>query len=162
MKIFDCFTFYNELDLLEIRLEELYNTVDYFVIVEANQTFTNRPKPYNFEQAHVRYSKYMDKIIYVKVDDMPGSANPWDNETHQRNAIARGLVYAERDDIVIVSDADEIPRPSAIAQLRNSDQMIFAFRMALFNFKFNYMRTTPGEYDCWAMATRCSTFPNRR
>ena len=46
IKIYDCFTFYNEFDLLELRLTELYNYVDYFVIVEADTTFTNRPKPF--------------------------------------------------------------------------------------------------------------------
>jgi beta-1,4-mannosyl-glycoprotein beta-1,4-N-acetylglucosaminyltransferase len=48
MKIYDCFTFYNEFDLLEIRLEELYDVVDYFVIVEGNRTFQNSSKPYLF------------------------------------------------------------------------------------------------------------------
>lgn len=152
MKIFDCFTFYNELDLLEIRLEELYTNVDHFVIVESNQTFTNRPKNYIFDEARARFEKYLDKIIYIKVDDMPGSVNPWDNERHQRNCIMRGLVTASPDDIIIISDCDEVLRASAIDLIRNSGQQLFALRMPLFNFKFNYMRTTPGEYDCWAMA----------
>lgn len=152
MKIYDCFTFYNEFDLLEIRLKELYDLVDHFVIVESNQTFTGKYKPWNFDLS--RYPQYADKIIYVQVTDMPNTGNPWDNERHQRNSIVQGLVDADEDDIVIVSDADEILRPSAIQQLKNSDQTIFAFRMALFNFKFNYMRKTPGEYDIWAMACR--------
>lgn len=152
MKIFDCFTFYNELDLLEIRLEELYDTVDHFVIVESNQTFTNRPKPFLFEENKSRYAKYMDKIIHIKVEDMPGSTNPWDNEQHQRNAIARGIVDAELDDIIIISDCDEVLRSEAVKTIRDSKYKLFAFRMPLFNFKFNYMRVRPGEYDFWAMA----------
>ena len=156
MKIFDCFTFYNEIDLLELRLHELYTKVDHFVIVESNQTFTNRPKPWNFDIT--RFPQYQDKIIYIQVDDMPNSANPWDNETHQRNAIVRGLTTALADDIVIVSDVDEVLRPEAIDHVRNSDQTIFAFRMPIYNFKFNYMRQRPGQYDCWAMATKASTF----
>jgi Glycosyltransferase family 17 len=153
-KIYDCFTFYNETDLLELRLTELYEHVDKFVIVEANQTFTNAPKPWNFDAE--RFERFMDKIIYVQVTDMPNSTNPWDNEKHQRNAINRGLAQAELDDVVIVSDVDEIIRPEAVTQLRDSNQIIWALRMPLFNFKFNYMRSTPGQYDVWAMAARYS------
>ena len=155
-KIYDCFTFYNEFDLLDIRLAELYTKVDHFVIVESNQTFTNKPKPWNFDIA--RYPQYADKIIYIQVTDMPGSGNPWDNEIHQRNAILRGIVDAEDDDIVIVSDADELIRPRAIDHLRTSEQYIFALRMPLYNFKFNYMRVSEGKYDVWAMAVRKSAF----
>jgi hypothetical protein len=158
MKIYDSFTFYNELDLLELRLTELYDHVDHFVIVEANQTFTNRTKPFNFEQHQDRYSQFLDKIIYIKVDDMPGDTNPWNNEFWQRNAILRGLDTAEENDIVIVSDVDEIPRPAAIDYMRDSDQTIFALCMPIFNFKFNYMKTNASLYDVWAMAARCEVF----
>jgi hypothetical protein len=151
-KIYDCFTFYNEFDLLEIRLKELYNTVDHFVLVESNQTFTNRIKPFLFEENQDRYSQYLDKIIHVKVDDMPNSGNPWDNEIHQRNSIMRGLTDAALEDIIVVSDCDEVLRARAIETLKYSDHNLFALRMPLFNFKFNYMRVNPGEYDCWAMA----------
>jgi hypothetical protein len=150
MKIYDCFIFYNEFDLLELRLTELYNHVDHFVIVESNQTFTNKPKPWNFDKE--RFAKFMDKIIYVQVTDMPNSSNAWDNEHHQRNAIVRGLTDAKDDDIIIVSDVDEILRPEAIEQMRNLDQVIYALRMPIFNFKYNYMRSYPGQYDVWGMA----------
>ena len=153
-KIYDCFTFYNEHELLELRLRELYAHVDHFVIVESNQTFTNRPKPWNFDIS--QYSEYADKIIYVQVEDMPNSSNAWDNEHHQRNAILRGLTDAADDDIIIVSDVDEVLRPAAVDHLRVSGQTIFALRMPLYNFKFNYMRENPGRYDVWAMAARKS------
>ena len=156
MKIYDCFTFYNEHELLELRLAELYNKVDHFVIVESNQTFTNNPKPWNFNIN--QYSQYADKITYIQVEDMPNSTNPWDNEHHQRNAILRGLITAQPNDIVIVSDVDELLRPEAVDQLRASDQLLWALRMPLCNFKFNYMRKTPGQYDAWAMAARYSVF----
>jgi hypothetical protein len=159
MQIYDCFTFYNEFDLLEIRLAELYNTVDHFVLVEANQTFTNRPKPYLFEENQARYSQYLDKIIHVKVE-MPSSNDPWVNETHQRNAIMEGVKDAQPDDIIIISDCDEVLRASAINQMRTTSGEVFSLRMPLFNFKFNYMRTTPGEYDAWAMAARKQVMDN--
>ena len=71
MKIFDCFCFLNELELLELRLMELYDTVDYFVISEANKTHAGNPKEFIFEKNKKRYKKYLDKIIYVKVTDLP-------------------------------------------------------------------------------------------
>lgn len=158
MKIYDCFTFYNELDLLELRLAELYNKVDHFVIIESNQTFTNRSKPFNFELNQSRYSAYLDKIIYIKVDDMPGSSNPWHNEHFQRNAIARGIVDADANDIIVVSDVDEIPRAEALDHMRTSEQTLFALRMPIYNFKFNYMKLSPDLYNVWAMAARRSAF----
>ena len=157
-KIYDCFTFYNEFELLEIRFKELYNKVDHFVIVESNQTFTNRKKPWNFDIT--KYPDYADKIIHIQVEDMPNTGNAWDNETHQRDCILRGTLGADDNDIIIISDADEIPRAEVVARMRNSEQLIFALRMPLFNFKFNYMRKTPGEYTVWPMAARKSVFDN--
>ena len=154
MKIYDCFTFNNELDLLEIRLRELYNIVDYFVIVEGAQTFQGNDKPLHYQNNKERFAQWADKIRHYVLSDMPVSANPWDKETAQRNALMQGTFDAAPDDLVIISDADEIARPDAIEYMRNSDAPVFGLRMALFNFKFNYMRVTPGEYDVWAMAAR--------
>ena len=63
MKIFDVFTFYNELDLLELRMNILGDSVDYFVINEANITFTGKPKPLYFAENRKRFKKWEDKII---------------------------------------------------------------------------------------------------
>lgn len=158
MKIYDCFTFYNELELLELRLTELYNHVDYFVLVESNTTFTDKPKAFFFEENKNRYAKWLDKIIHVKVDDMPHSKNPWDNERFQRDQIMRGLVDADDNDLIIISDVDEILRPEAVDAMRNSQEDMFAMRMPLFNFKFNYMRVSAGAYDIWGMAGRRHLF----
>lgn len=157
MRIFDCFTFYNELDLLELRLRELYDKVDHFVIVEATTTFTNRAKPLYFDLNRKRYSEWADKIRHIVVD-LPQSTNAWDNETAQRDTIIQGCLDREPNDIVIVTDVDEILRPDAVDKLRASEQTLWPMRMPVFNFKFNYMRVTPGEYDVWGMAARASTF----
>ena len=66
MKIYDCFLFFNELDLLEIRLNLLYQHVDYFVIVESEVTFQGQLKDFNFEKNIKRYEKFTDKIFYFK------------------------------------------------------------------------------------------------
>jgi hypothetical protein len=156
MKIYDCFTFYNELDLLELRLEELYDHVDHFVLVEANRTFQNNSKPFYFGENQYRFAKYMDKIIHVQVDDMPQDTDVWGREAHQRNSIARGLVDAADDDIVIVSDLDEIIRPETVDALKEDQTTsIWGLRMPLFYFKVNYMlTTTDSTYTTWAMACR--------
>jgi len=109
--IYDCFTFFNELDLLEIRMELLNKYVDYFVIGEANLTMTGKPKPWIFEANKDRFSKFKDKIINVQVTDMPlGKCGAWGMEYHQRNALKRGLNNLNGLDIVMMSDVDEIPK----------------------------------------------------
>jgi hypothetical protein len=155
-KIYDCFTFYNELDLLELRLEELYDHVDHFVLVEANTTFTSIPKPFYFEENKDRYAKYLDKIIHVKVEDMPGDPDAWVNDRFQRNSINRGLESADDNDVIVVSDLDELVRPETVQQLRTDvENQIWGLRMPLFYFKFNHMLvTTESRYMVWGMACR--------
>ena len=139
MQIIDCFIFYNELDLLHIRLEELYDVVDKFVIVEANHTFTGNKKDWNYEKNIERYTKYKDKIIYIKVDDMPNDGNAWTNEWHQRNAIQRSYYLFNDDDIVIISDVDEIPSINTINFLRTQHPPVspLKFDMSFYNYNFN-------------------------
>ncbi len=121
-KLFDCFTFFNELDVLEIRLAELYDVVDYFVIVEATLSFSGKPKALVFQENATRFARYAQKIIHVVVEDMPVDAtNAWDREYFQRDAILRGLSGAKLDDIVMISDADEIPRAAIIAEIREKN-----------------------------------------
>jgi len=157
MKIYDCFTFYAEMDLLELRLQELYEHVDHFVIVEGDHTFTNTAKPYNFEVNQARYQKYLDKIIYIKVK-MPMSASAWTNEIYQRNSIAEGIVDAADDDIIMITDLDEVVRPATVDAMRaDVDNQIWGLRMPLFYFRFNHMlTTTDSRYSVWGMAGRKS------
>jgi beta-1,4-mannosyl-glycoprotein beta-1,4-N-acetylglucosaminyltransferase len=68
MKIFDCFTFFNELDLLEFRLKLLSDHVDQFVIAESNITHSGQPKPFHFEENKTRFAPWLDKIIYLQVN----------------------------------------------------------------------------------------------
>ncbi len=105
-KIYDCFIFFNELDLLLIRLEELYDSVDYFVLVEAEDTFRGKDKPLHFHENRALFARYSDKIIYVKLEKTD-FADPWDRERWQRNQIMRGLKGCSQKDIIIISDLDE-------------------------------------------------------
>ena len=115
--LYDAFLFYNEMRLLEIRLNELKNVVDRFVIVESNITFQGKPKPLYFWDNRDRFSAFQDRIIHVPVVDMPATDDPWQREYYQRNCIARGLTDCSSDDVIMISDADEIPKADVVAQI---------------------------------------------
>ena len=112
MKIFDCIMYFDEDFLLDLRFNILNNYVDYFVVVESDKTWQNNPKEFKFKLDN--FIKFKDKIIYVRVDDMPEGENPWVRENYQRNCITRGLHQAKDNDLIIISDADEIPNPKQI------------------------------------------------
>lgn len=155
MKIYDCFPFYNELDLLDLRLSELYDHVDHFVIVEATTTFQSKPKQLFLKDNWDRYAKYHDKMIHVVVDDAPGDPDAWVNDIYQRNSIMRGLVDADDEDLIIVEDADEILRPEVIEHMRANPKDIMGFRVPYFNFRLNYMLVNNVEaYHVWTVACK--------
>ena len=93
MKIIDCFTFYNEIDLLTYRLNILYPIVDYFIIVESTHTHIGKEKPLFFNENRNLFEKFMNKIIHIIVDDLPHkypnvnicNNDVWNNEFFQRN-----------------------------------------------------------------------------
>ena len=154
MKIYDCFTFFNEFELLELRLRELYDHVDHFVIVEANRTFQNKEKPFYYKENSERFAQWADKIVYCEVVDMPADTDAWARERHQRDAIVRAVADAAPEDIIMISDADEIPRPETVDYLRTNDRSIWGFRMPLFNFRYNYMLVNQDCYTVWSGALR--------
>lgn len=131
MKIFDCFTLFNELDLLEFRLKLLYDYVDYFVISESNLTHSGLDKPYNYYENRERYKKWEDKIIYYPIEQTKEglifedvkSYSPkngsWVLENQQRLSLSLIKDNTEDDDIVFVSDLDEIPLPEVFKYIRD-------------------------------------------
>jgi len=154
MKIYDCFTFYNEFDLLELRLQEHWDSVDKFIIAEANKTHAGRPKEFLLEQNWDRYKDYADKIVHIKEDDMPTHDNAWVLENFQRNALARGLQEAQGDDLVVISDVDEIIRAESFDVMRDTDYKVYSSRSPMFYFKLNYMAIEPNPYLINSMAVR--------
>ena len=96
--------------MLDIRLRELDTVVDRFVLVEATRTHSNRPKPLYYAENRARYAAFADKIIHVVVEDTPDTTNAWAIERFQRDCILRGLHNCRPDDIILMSDVDEIPR----------------------------------------------------
>lgn len=116
MRRFDCFLFAHELDLLECRLTELADHVDFFVLVEAPKSHQNKPKPLHYAENADRFARWADQIIHVVADDLPDDPDPWSREHAQREAIRIGLERADvrPDDLIFQSDADEIPRTDFI------------------------------------------------
>jgi beta-1,4-mannosyl-glycoprotein beta-1,4-N-acetylglucosaminyltransferase len=90
--------------------------VDRFVLVEATRDHAGRDKPLHFAANKERFAKLLPKIIHVVVDDMPAGPDPWKRENHQRRAIQRGLEGCKSDDLILVSDLDEVPRPETLAK----------------------------------------------
>jgi beta-1,4-mannosyl-glycoprotein beta-1,4-N-acetylglucosaminyltransferase len=123
-KIIDCFTFYNELEMLEYRLETLHHYIDTFILVEATLTHVGKPKELFFEKNKHLFTKY--NIVHIIVDDFPFTEKnincknneQWVNEKFQRNCIARGLAKLELypKDLIVISDVDEIPDPLTLIQ----------------------------------------------
>ena len=122
MKVYDCFTFFNEFELLELRLETFYDIVDRFVIVEADKTHANKPKPFNFYKRRDDFKKYFPKINYIMdTSTVPyKGAGDWAIENNQRNNIMKGLTDAEPDDLIMISDLDEFPNPAILKTLIES------------------------------------------
>ena len=116
--IFDCFIFFNEFELLEIRLNELNDVVDKFVLVEATKTHQGKDKPLYFEENKKQFSSFLNKMIHIAVGDYPERANPLQLEYHQRNKISEGLKTCLPEDQIIISDIDEIPRPAKIIEAK--------------------------------------------
>jgi beta-1,4-mannosyl-glycoprotein beta-1,4-N-acetylglucosaminyltransferase len=116
-KIYDCFLFFNEVEVLEIRLHELENYVDYFVIVESEETFRGNPKPLYYEKNKDRFKKFWPKIIHIIVEGHFETDNPWEREFFQRNQILRGVANCENRDLILISDLDEIPRGKIIPEM---------------------------------------------
>jgi hypothetical protein len=114
--IIDAFIFYNEIDLLHMRLEELYPVVDKFILVQAHHTFRGVPKEKSFRRDDPQWAPYIDKIYDITVG-LSGGKDAWERERYQRNMISMELHLNARyapNDIVMISDVDEIPRRETV------------------------------------------------
>ena len=132
--IYDCFSYWDEDLLLDLRLNILDEYVDFFVIVEGNKTWQNNSKNLKFDIK--KFQKFKKKIIYIPVTDLPDGKDPYMRENYQRNCIERGLKAANDDDFVIISDLDEIPNPKVFKNFK--ENMHFAvFKQKHFYYKFN-------------------------
>ena len=155
-KIVDCFTFYNEIDMLLFRLTELYNTVDHFVLVEATMTHSGNEKELFFENNKEKFQPFLDKIVHVVVDDMPNTKNSWDNENHQRRCIHRGIerLSLEKNDLLVIGDCDEIPDSKTLLMLKDKNiDKYYSLEMDMYYYnltckgsKWYYSKIIPFSY----------------
>lgn len=113
--IFDCIPFFNELDILKLRMQILAPIVDYFVLEESTVTFSGEPKEMIFAKNRELFSEFADKIRYVAVEDSPmEGVTTHERDKYQKNQLLRALSDAKPEDIVIFSDVDEIPNPDKL------------------------------------------------
>jgi beta-1,4-mannosyl-glycoprotein beta-1,4-N-acetylglucosaminyltransferase len=143
MKIYDCFTFFNEVELLNFRLEYLSDIVDYFIITEGKTTFSGKDKPQNFSFDIIKNEAVKNKIRYYYVDfDDAAYINPpiyqefenetkcWQREEYQRDYLFNGLFDANEDDIVLITDIDEIPSENALRVIKKENHILDSFSIA--------------------------------
>ena len=152
MRIFDCFMYFDEEIVLDTRLNYLNPFVDYFVIIES--CYTHRGDKRNLKFDINKFEKFKDKIIYKVYDIIPEKIeevgehddegtksykyilNAIHRENGQRNFISEGIKDAENEDIILVSDVDEIPNLSNI-DLKRTKEKIILFKQDMFYYKFN-------------------------
>lgn len=153
--IYDCFPFFNELDLLEIRLNVLNSVVDKFVLVESTQTFAKQNKPLYYMENKKRYQDFEDKIIHVVCDeDFSKIDNTWVIENVQRNYIAKGLIDCQDEDVIMISDLDEIPNPQKVLEYKNKPG-IKCFQNTMYYYYLNYICV---DDPVWKKGTRMINF----
>ena len=157
MKLIDCFMYFDEDLVLDIRLNTLNDKVSKFIIVEATKNHAGEDKKLNFKIEN--FSKFKNKINYVVVDDLPVNvASPkkgW-HENHardqfQRNSIAKGYKDFSDDDLIMISDIDEIPNPKKIEEF-NIENKYACFLQKNFQSKINLLNVSdedwPGTKIC--------------
>ena len=152
MRIFDCFMYFDEEIVLDTRLNYLDPYVDYFVIVES--CFTHRGDRRKLKFDIKKFEKFKDKLIYKVYEEIPDKIetvlesddestksgkyimNALHRENGQRNFIKEGIKQADEEDLILISDVDEIPNLSKI-NFENINQKIILFKQEMFYYKFN-------------------------
>lgn len=177
MKIIDAFIFYNELDMLEYRLNILDPFIDYFILVEATLTHRGKPKPLYYQEHKDRFAKFHHKIIHIIDDELKTeeeiledknfiqgmekrSNKVWYNERHQRDSIDRGIkqLNLNNTDLIIIADLDEIPDPRTLSSLKYDGEYNVAYaalEMDMYYFNLNcknlekWYAARIVSYDCY-------------
>lgn len=153
--VYDCFQFFNELDILKLRMNILNDVVDYFVISESTVTFSGDPKPLFYNENKEMFKEFEHKIIHNIVEDTPMDCDAFTRDHHQKCAVAKGLKDCKPDDIIIFSDVDEIPNPDTLKELipKVEDGKIYMLAQRLFYCYLNMeevsgnLLSVTGEFD---------------
>ena len=116
--VFDCVPFFNELDILKLRMQILNPYVDWFVIEESSVTFSGESKRMIFAENRHLFKEFEEKIRYVAVEDSPmEGVTTHERDKYQKNQLIRVLSDCRADDIIIFSDVDEIPKPETLVRI---------------------------------------------
>ena len=116
--VYDCIPFFNELDILKLRMQILAPYVDFFVIEESSVTFSGQPKRMIFAENRKLFAEFEDKIHYVAVEDSPmEGVTTHERDRYQKNQLIRAMGDCRPEDIVIFSDVDEIPKPETLVRV---------------------------------------------
>jgi beta-1,4-mannosyl-glycoprotein beta-1,4-N-acetylglucosaminyltransferase len=136
-------TFFNELDLLEIRLNELDPYVDFFVISEAGEQFDGTPKPLFYFENRDRFEKFNKKIINIKSDHLEG-VGLYGRAAWQAYQIMQGLKECNEEDVILFSDGDEIPRGKVLENFCFYEGNPYrSFHQPMFMFYVNWLWYIP-------------------
>tara|TARA_Y100000590_G_scaffold451149_1_gene591991 strand:- start:176 stop:988 length:813 start_codon:yes stop_codon:yes gene_type:complete len=155
MAIYDCFQFFDEEHILDLRLNILNEFVDFFVMVESTTDHQGNSKKLNFDKK--KFKKFNNKIIYIVVDDTseaikkPHIGGESLVEQHQRNSLMKGLKNCHENDLIILSDVDEIPDLSKL-KMFNKKNKYAVFLQRMFNYKLNLLNKTE---DNWHGSKLC-------
>ncbi len=149
--IYDGFIFNSELDLLELRLAYLFDTVDYFVLVESRQTLSGFEKPLFYKNNEKRFERFKTKIIHIECPRRP-DLKLWEYEFFQRSYIKEGLKNCSDDDIILISDVDEIINLKYVLSLKGLELpalIELPYSLYFFNLLSNhkYCVNLLGRYD---------------
>jgi beta-1,4-mannosyl-glycoprotein beta-1,4-N-acetylglucosaminyltransferase len=143
--------------MLQYRLRILSEIVDYFVIVESKHSFVGKEKEIYFHKNKELFDEYSDKIIYILVDDFPyqypniniSKGEQWKNEAFQRDCIKRGIdkIQFNDEDIILVSDLDEIPDPVTLTKIKNKEIAIECNTLRMDNYYYNLNLKHKAKWD---------------
>lgn len=161
--IIDCFTFFNELDILDIHLHELADHVDQFILIEARETFSGNPKALYYKENKERYVEFGDKITHIVLDAVKPASQ---HRAHGRQARMLYSAFAALremgcpdDAIILSSDVDEVVKASKLPMItkiimKNPGKNICGLKQIMFLhwlngfWTVNWYGTTVATYGC--------------
>ncbi len=148
MAIFDCFQYFNEDHIADLRFNILDEYVDFFVVVESTVNHQGQTRKLHFDKN--KYKKFLNKIVYIEVDDTPDNIKKPHTggeslvEQHQRNSIMKGLNKSEDNDLIILSDVDEIPDLNKLKVFDKNKYAVFSQKM--FMYKLNLLNLNENNW----------------
>ncbi|EKX36188.1 hypothetical protein GUITHDRAFT_155311, partial [Guillardia theta CCMP2712] len=155
ISIYDCVLFNNEIAMLYFRMHELFDVVDYYVVVEATTTFSGKSKSLIIPEKRHLFKKFEEKLIYFPIVHDLNFSDAWQREQFQRDCILRAIPHSLKDqDIVMLHDCDEIPNRTILEFIRSGKIALnpngCTFPMDLWYFSMNF----PPFADVWRPPNR--------